>query len=114
MASKVPQPRVRREPTAAEFSAMRESAQFQELRGTYRNFSFPMTVAFASWYLIYVLAAVFAPGFMAIKIGGGFNVGLLFGLLQFVTTFAITWFYVKYANKKIEPQSAAIREQLEG
>ena len=51
---------------------------------------------------------------MGTEIGGGWNVGLVFGLAQFVTTFAITWIYVKYANKKIEPRSAAIREALEG
>jgi uncharacterized membrane protein (DUF485 family) len=38
----------------------------------------------------------------------------VFGLLQFLTTFAITWIYVVYANKNIEPQSAAIREAMEG
>ena len=73
-----------------------------------------MTIAFFLWYVIYVLAAVFVPGFMGTEIGGGWNVGLVFGLAQFVTTFAITWIYVKYANKKIEPRSAAIREALEG
>ncbi|MFR9837655.1 DUF485 domain-containing protein [Corynebacterium striatum] len=104
----------RREPTAQEFVEMRDNAQFKELRGAYRNFTFPMTIAFFVWYVVYVLAAVFAPGFMGTELGGGWNVGLVFGIAQFVTTFAITWIYVKYANKNIEPRSAAIREALEG
>ena len=104
----------RREPTAQEFIEMRDSAQFKELRGAYRNFTFPMTIAFFVWYVVYVLAAVFAPGFLGTELGGGWNVGLVFGIAQFVTTFAITWIYVKYANKNIEPRSAAIREALEG
>ena len=58
--------------------------------------------------------AVFAHDFMAIEIGGGFNIGLVFGLLQFVTTFLITWLYIQFANKQIEPQAAAIREEMEG
>ena len=74
----------------------------------------PMTVAFFVWYVVYVLAAVFAPDFMATELGGGWNIGLVFGLAQFLTTFIITWIYVKYANKNIEPKSAAIREELEG
>ena len=102
----------RREPTAQEFIEMRDSVQFKELRGAYRNFTFPMTIAFFVWYVVYVLAAVFAPGFMGTELGGGWNVGLVFGIAQFVTTFAITWIYVKYANKNIEPRSAAIREAL--
>ncbi|QPK79763.1 DUF485 domain-containing protein [Corynebacterium lizhenjunii] len=104
----------RREPTAEEFIAMRDSAQFGELRGAYRNFTFPMTVAFFTWYVIYVLAAVFAPDFMAKELFGGWNVGFLFGIAQFATTFIITWIYVKYANKNIEPRAAAIRAELEG
>ncbi|WP_295805740.1 DUF485 domain-containing protein [uncultured Corynebacterium sp.] len=104
----------RREPTPQEFIEMRESPQFAKLRGTYRKFTFPMTVAFFLWYVLYVLAAVFAPEFMGIEIGGGWNVGLIFGLAQFVTTFVITYIYVNYANKNIEPQAAAIRQELEG
>ena len=104
----------RREPTGSEFIAMRDSAQFGELRRTYRSFTFPMTVAFFVWFVVYVLAAVFAPDFMATELGGGWNIGLVFGLAQFLTTFIITWIYVKYANKNIEPKSAAIRKELEG
>ncbi|MEX3516731.1 DUF485 domain-containing protein [Corynebacterium camporealensis] len=107
-------PQSRREPTAEDFIAMRDSEQFEELRSTYRKFAFPMTVAFFLWYVVYVLAAVFAPDFMAIEVFGGWNVGLLFGLAQFATTFIITWIYIKYANKNIEPKAAAIREELEG
>ena len=51
---------------------------------------------------------------MAIELGGGWNIGLVFGLAQFLTTFIITYIYVNYANKNIEPQAAAIRQELEG
>ena len=104
----------RRQPTAEEFHAMRTSPEFGQLRSAYRSFSFPMTVAFFAWYMAYVIAACFAPEFMGREIFGGFNVALLFGLLQFVTTFAITWVYVGYANRNIEPRAAAIRAKLEG
>lgn len=107
-------PSKRREPSADEFIAMQKSPQFEKLRNTYRKFAFPMTVAFMVWYLLYVVIAVFAHDFMAIEIGGGFNIGLIFGLLQFVTTFLITWLYIQFANKQIEPQAAAIREEMEG
>ena len=107
-------PSKRREPSADEFIAMQKSPQFEKLRSTYRKFAFPMTVAFMVWYLLYVVVAVFAHDFMAIEIGGGFNIGLVFGLLQFVTTFLITWLYIQFANKQIEPQAAAIREEMEG
>ena len=39
--------------------------------------------------------------------------GLLFGLGQFVTTFAITMGYVAFANRRLDPQAEALRETLE-
>lgn len=108
------QAEARREPTAADFTAMRTSPQFKELRSTYRSFAFPVMIAAFAWYVIYVVAASFAPDFMGIELGGGWNVGLVFGIVQFVTAFVITWVYIKYANKKIEPRAAAIRKELEG
>ncbi len=106
-------PDVRREPTAAEFTAMRRSPQFQDLKKTYRQFSFPLSVAFFVWYIVYVLTATYASDWMATPMWG-MNIGIWFGLAQFLTTWLITWLYVVYANKRIEPKSAAIREAMEG
>lgn len=36
------------------------------------------------------------------------------GLLQFVTTFAITGWYVSYCNRKLDPIAAEIRHGIEG
>ena len=44
----------------------------------------------------------------------GLNLGLWLGLAQFLTTFLITWVYVKWANKNIEPRAAHIRQEMEG
>lgn len=103
----------RREPTPQDFVEMQQSPQFQELRSTYRSFTFPVSVAFFVWYLFYVVFATFWPEVMA-RPFLGLNVGLWLGLAQFLTTFIITWAYVVYANKNIEPRAAAIREEMEG
>jgi uncharacterized membrane protein (DUF485 family) len=60
-----------------------------------------------------VLLASYAPGFMAIKVFGNINVGLIIGLLQFVSTFAITTIYVRYADKHLDPAAEKIRQQIE-
>ena len=73
-----------------------------------------MSVAFFVWYLLYVLVAIYAPGFMGTQVLGSINMGVVLGMAQFVTTFLITWIYIQYANKNIEPQAAAIREEMEG
>ncbi len=110
-ASQAPQ---RRQPTAQEFREMQTSPQFVKLKKTYRSFTFPMSVAFFVWYLLYVLVAIYAPGFMGTQVLGSINMGVVLGMAQFVTTFLITWIYIQYANKNIEPQAAAIREEMEG
>ena len=93
---------------------MQESPEFQELRHRLRRFVFPMTAFFLTWYAGYVLLATYAPDFMATKVFGNVNLGIVLGLGQFVTTFVITALYVKFANRELDPRSSAIREELEG
>jgi uncharacterized membrane protein (DUF485 family) len=50
---------------------------------------------------------------MAQRVWGDITVGLLLGLGQFVTTFAITMAYVAFANRKLDPKAEEIREELE-
>lgn len=40
-----------------------------------KNFVVPVTVLFIGWYFLYMLVAVFAPGFMRISVIGDVNVG---------------------------------------
>ncbi|SDZ15517.1 Uncharacterized membrane protein, DUF485 family [Amycolatopsis xylanica] len=97
-----------------DWDKVHDSAEFQQLRSRLRRFVFPMTVAFLAWYLLYVLVADYAHEFMATKLVGNITVGLVFGLLQFVTTFGITALYVRYANRKLDPIAEKIRGDIEG
>jgi uncharacterized membrane protein (DUF485 family) len=60
-----------------------------------------------------VVLAMYAPQLFAIQVIGNVNLGVVLGLLQFVTTFAITGAYVSFANRKLDPKATAIRERLE-
>jgi uncharacterized membrane protein (DUF485 family) len=66
------------------------------------------------WYFLYVLLAAYAPGFMGQKVAGNINVGLIMGLLQFVSTFGVTALYIRFADKVLDPATARIREEIEG
>ena len=101
-------------PDPEAYVTAQRSPEFQELRKRYRGFAFPMTVAFLVWYFAFVLAAVFAPVWMSQPVWGNVNRGIVFGLLQFVSTGLITWFYVRHANRKLDPLATEIREELEG
>lgn len=97
------------------FVAVQNSAEFAELRSRFRRFAFPMTAAFLAWYFLYVLLSVFARPFMSQNIGfGNLNLGHVLGLLQFVTTFLITWLYLRHMNRNIDPLASDLRTKLEG
>ena len=103
----------RRMLTPEEYLEAQRSPEFAELRRRFRRFAFPMTVAFLAWYLLYVVLSVYAPDFMSTQVVGNISVGLIFGLLQFVTTFAITHLYVSHANRRTDPIADDMRERLE-
>ena len=73
-----------------------------------------MSALFLIWYFAYVLLGAFAHDFMAIKVWGNINVGLLIGLGQFVSTFVITAIYVRFANRELDPRAEAIRAEARG
>jgi len=95
------------------YDRLHETAEFEELRRRYRGFVFPATVAFLSWYLLYVVMSNWANDFMSIKLWGNINVALVFGLLQFVTTFALAYVYAKFSNKNLDPLAAQLQEDYE-
>ena len=99
--------------TAADFTRIRESESFQQLRRSHRSFVFPVAIGSLLWYLAYVLLAAYAHDFMSTPVFGSVNVGLLLGLAQVVTTFAVTMLYVSFANRKLDPTAAEIRDSIE-
>ncbi|MBO7941432.1 MULTISPECIES: DUF485 domain-containing protein [Streptomyces] len=100
-------------PSTEEFVAVQESAEFGELRRSYRGFAFPLTVAFIAWYLLYVLLSNYAGDFMGTKLFGNINVALALGLAQFLTTFLIAWWYARTAAAKFDPKAEAIKSRME-
>lgn len=99
---------------AVNWEAVQDSPAFARLRHALRSFVFPVTIAFLVWYFLYVLCAAFARDFMNIKVFGNINVGLLFGILQFVTTFLIALFYARHMNSKFDPEADKLRDEIEG
>jgi len=92
----------------AVYGRLHAEDDFQELRRRYRSFVFPWTVAFLSWYLLYVICSTWATDFMSTDVVGNINVALIFGLLQFVSTFFIAWLYARHANTEFDPLAERI------
>lgn len=100
-------------PAGIDYITIEQSPTFTKLKKRHRSFVFPLAVAFLLWYFAYVLLADYAHDFMSTPVWGNINVGLILGLSQFVTTFAITTWYVSYANKRLDPLAQEIRTELE-
>ncbi len=92
---------------------LQQTEEFQDLRRRFRRFVFPVTAFFLIWYFMYVLAAVLLPDFMSIRLFGNINVGLVFGLLQFLTTFVITFVYARWADRQFDPRAEALVARMD-
>lgn len=96
-----------------DYPAVQQSPEFQQLRRTHRSFVFPVLAACLVWYLAYVLLAVYAVDFMSTRVFGSINVAMLIGLAQVVTTFAVTMWYVLWADTHFDPKAEQIRDEIE-
>lgn len=96
------------------FLDVAQSTRFQQLRSRFRNFAFPMTIAALVAYFTFVVLSIFAPDFMATPFLGmeGVNIGLIIGFLQFAIVWTWTAIYVNFANKKIDPAAAELKQEL--
>jgi uncharacterized membrane protein (DUF485 family) len=95
------------------YNRMARESDFVELRRSYGSFAFPATIAFMAWYLLYVICANWARDFMSIKVVGNINIALVWGLLQFVSTFTIAYFYARHAKKSLDPLASKLRDEFE-
>lgn len=96
-----------------EFHRVQQSEEFGRLKKTFRSFAFPMTVVFLVWYLAYVFSSMFAKDLMMTHVFGNVTVGFLFGIAQFISTFLITWLYIRHMNRKVDPIAEDLRAELE-
>lgn len=101
------------EPDIEALRAVQNSPRFRALKRRHRLFVLPATGLCLAWYLAYVLTAGYAPQVFATPVAGSMNLGMVWGLAQVATTFAVTMLYVWYANKHLDPSAAEIRAELE-
>ena len=90
------------------------SPDYLELRSSFRRFAFPMTIAGVASYFVYVVASIYAVDFMSSPFleMRGLNTGIMLGLFQFVVVWVWTAIYVNYANRRLDPLSARIKERI--
>jgi uncharacterized membrane protein (DUF485 family) len=60
----------------------------------------------------HVVLAGYAHGFMATKVLGKINMGLVLGLLQFASTFVIAGWYVRFVSRRVDPAAERIGARI--
>lgn len=95
------------------YIAMHGDPRFLELKKRLYTFIFPVSLAFMAWYLLYVLMSAFGRGVMGVVLFGSVNVALVFGVLQFVSTFAIAILYTGYARRRFDSRAIELRDELQ-
>ena len=95
------------------YERIASESDFAELRRRYRRFAFPATVAFMVWYITYVVCNNWARDFMDTQVIGNINIALIFGLLQFASTFVIAYLYARYSTKNLDPLADKLRNEFE-
>jgi uncharacterized membrane protein (DUF485 family) len=50
---------------------------------------------------------------MDTKVVGNINIALVWGLLQFVSTFTIAYFYARHAKRSQDPLASKLRDEFE-
>lgn len=96
------------------YDQLKATPEFAELRRRYTAFVLPATLVFIIWYFLYVVMSNWAPGFMGTQVIGNINVALVFGLLQFVTTFGIAWLYARYMTRAVDPLARELESRFNG
>ena len=95
------------------YAELHDSDDFIELRSRFRNFVFPATAVFMAWYLLYVIMSNWAGDFMNTQLVGNINVALVFGLMQFASTFLIAILYGRYMGRNADPLARRLEQRYD-
>ena len=74
-----------------------------------RRVALELTGAMLVVYFGFILLIAFAKDFLAKRITEGLSVGMALGVLVILATWALTWTYVRWANRVYEPALERLR-----
>jgi uncharacterized membrane protein (DUF485 family) len=100
--------------TEESLAQMHSDPRFTDLKRRLFRFIVPASVIFMAWYMLYVLLSAYARDFMGLDLVGNINVALVFGVLQFASTFGIAWAYSRYTSRHYDPHADELHDELIG
>ncbi len=69
-----------------------------------------LTAAVVAIYFGFILLIAYAKPLLATQLRPGLSLGILLGALVIVVSWALTWVYVRWANRHYDPALAALRK----
>jgi uncharacterized membrane protein (DUF485 family) len=96
-----------------EYEHILSNPKFQELVHARSRFAWTLAVVMLVIYFGFILMVAFAPGLMAMKVGGGVtSLGIVLGLVVIVSAFLLTGIYVQRANTRFDDLTRDLTKEL--
>lgn len=93
----------------ATLSSLSSSDEYKILMGRRRRLIWPLLAVTVAVYMAFILMIAFFPAALGMKVGdSALSLGILLGLGLILFNFLITLFYVRRANRDIEPLIAKV------
>jgi uncharacterized membrane protein (DUF485 family) len=84
-------------------------AELERLSSQRFRFAAILTAVMVVVYFGFILLIAFGKGFMGEILTDGLSVGILLGVIVILTTWVLTWIYVRWANRTYEPAARRLR-----
>lgn len=95
-----------------DYNSLLASPTYQQLSAIRKRVVWPLAILVTAVYFTYVFLIAFDPSLMAATLPNSIiSIGIVSGLGLILFTFVVTWAYVRYANKHIEPLLAELHNK---
>jgi uncharacterized membrane protein (DUF485 family) len=94
-----------------DWTRIERSPEFRELTTRRHRFIFAAAVMTLVSFASYLGLATFATGFMGTTVLGGVPVAWLAAMSQVLVTWAVTWTYLRKADREFAPLEERVRER---
>jgi uncharacterized membrane protein (DUF485 family) len=91
-----------------------DDSRLRALAAARRRVALALTSAVMVVYFGFISLIAWNKPLLATELTPGLSLGILLGALVIVTCWILTWVYIRWANRKYDPELAAIRSAAEG
>jgi uncharacterized membrane protein (DUF485 family) len=85
--------------------------KLQDLDKARWRIALTLTAATVLLYFGFIAMVAFGRSFLAIQVMPGLSLGILLGALVIVTSWVLTWVYVRWANTVYDPEVQALMDE---